>query len=29
MLNTNENTHPVPEEVAAAIAERVAAVAGG
>ena len=21
MLNTNENTHPVPEEVAAAIAE--------
>ena len=29
MLNTNENTHPVPEEVATAIAERVAAVAGG
>ncbi|PPE86335.1 histidinol-phosphate transaminase, partial [Streptococcus agalactiae] len=24
MLNTNENTHPVPEEVATAIAERVA-----
>jgi len=29
MLNTNENTHPVPQEVATAIAERVAAVAGG
>jgi histidinol-phosphate aminotransferase len=26
-LNTNENTHPVPEEVVAAIAESVAAVA--
>ncbi|PNB30393.1 histidinol-phosphate transaminase, partial [Pseudomonas sp. FW305-131] len=26
---TNENTHPVPQEVATAITERVAAVAGG
>ncbi|MDY6055105.1 histidinol-phosphate transaminase [Micrococcus sp.] len=29
MLNTNENTHPVPAEVAEAITARVAAVAGG
>jgi len=29
MLNTNENTHPVPREVADAIVARVAQVAGG
>lgn len=29
MLNTNENTHPVPPEVAEAVVARVAQVAGG
>ena len=29
MLNTNENTHPVPPQVAEAITVRVAKVAGG
>ncbi|TNY02673.1 histidinol-phosphate transaminase, partial [Escherichia coli] len=29
MLNTNENTHPVPPQVAEAITARVATVAGG